>query len=102
LVWPNFGVTERFSAIVGTAVAPDADGVVVVCANAVSGVTQTIRIKDLRTMLIDEESGKKPAQEICVVIDSGGLSPATPIVNAMSPEQLCDPREIENVPQKVD
>ena len=67
--------------MVGTAADPDADGVGV-CANAVSGVGHSSRIKDWRKMLLDETSGEKPVNEICVVIDSGEKS-RPPIVNAM-------------------
>ena len=73
------GTAEIFSASVGTAAGPGDDGVVVVCANAVSGVAHSSRTKDLRTMLLDDVTGEKPAKEICVVIDSGELSSAPPM-----------------------
>jgi hypothetical protein len=66
----------------------------VVCANAVSGVAHSSRIKELRTML----PGEKPAKEICVVIDSGA-KPAPHVLTRCHPN--CDDlAEIENVPRK--
>src|SRR5579859_7699344 len=78
-----------FSANVGTAAGPGDEGVVVVCAYAVSGVTHSSRSRDMRTMLPDEMTGEKPANEICVVIDSGEPSSAPPCVNAMSSGRNC-------------
>ena len=70
----------------GTAADADADEVVD-CAIAVSGVAHSSRIKDWRTILLDETSGEKPLKEICAVIDSGEPSSAPPFVNAMSSRQ---------------
>ena len=80
-------MAEIFSASVGTAADAGDDGVVVACANAVSGVAHSSRITDMRTRLLGEMTGEKPANEICVVIDSGEPKLSPPCVNAMSSRQ---------------
>ena len=59
--------------MVGTAAGPGVDEVVC-CANAVSGVAHSSRIKDVL--------GKN-----CVVIDSGELRSASPSINATHPNK---------------
>src|ERR1700734_4190796 len=68
--------------MVGTAAGAGVDDVVC-CANAVSGVAQSSRMKDVREIL----AGEKPAKGNCVVIDSGELRSASPSFNASHPNK---------------
>ena len=85
------GVAEIFSASVGTAADAGDDGVVVACANAVSGVAHSSRITDMRTRLLGEMTGEKPANEICVVIDSGEPKLSPHVLTRCHPDKKWDP-----------